>query len=291
VSLATPDGVRRLQRTLYVKAKQEPEYRFYLLYDKVYREDVLAHAYRLSREARGAAGVDGVRFEDIDAAGVAPWLGALGKELRERTYRPAPVRRVRIPKPGGGERPLGIPTIRDRVVQTAAKLVLEPIFETDFEDSAYGYRPRRSAQGAAQAVHTALCEGYTEVVDADLSKYFDTIPHHELLQCVARRVVDRDVLHLVKMWLKVPVEERDAGGRRQMSGGKRSTRGRRRGASSARCSPTSTCIASSAPGGNAVKGSSTGRASSPMRTTSSSSAAARPRRRWRGRVECSSASG
>jgi len=225
VSLETPDGVRRLQRKLYVKAKQEPEYRFYLLYDKVYREDVLAHAYRLSREAWGAAGVDGVRFEDIDAAGVDPWLAALGKELRERTYRPAPVRRVMIPKPGGGERPLGIPTIRDRVAQTAAKLVLEPIFEADFEDSAYGYRPRRSAQGAVQAVHTALCEGYTDVVDADLSKYFDTIPHHELLQCVARRVVDRDVLHLVKMWLKVPVEERDAGGRRRMSGGKRSTRG------------------------------------------------------------------
>jgi len=225
VSLETPDGVRRLQRALYVKAKQEPEYRFYLLYDKVCRDDILLHAYRLSRAARGAAGVDGMRFEDIEVAGVAPWLAALGKELRERTYRPAPVRRVMIPKPGGGERPLGIPTIRDRVVQTAAKLVLEPIFEADFEDSAYGYRPRRSAQDAVRAVHTALCEGYTDVVDADLSQYFDTIPHHELLQSVARRVTDRHVLHLVKMWLKVPVEERDADGRRRMSGGKRSTRG------------------------------------------------------------------
>jgi RNA-directed DNA polymerase len=225
VSLATPDGVRRLQRKLYVKAKQEPEFRFYLLYDKVCRDDILAHAYRLARAARGAAGVDGVRFEDIEAAGVEPWLAALGKELRERTYRPAPVRRVMIPKPGGGERPLGIPTIRDRVVQTAAKLVLEPIFEADFEDSAYGYRPRRSAQDAVRAVHTALREGYTEVVDADLSKYFDTIPHHELLQSVARRVTDRHVLHLVKMWLTVPIEERDADGRRRMSGGKRSTRG------------------------------------------------------------------
>jgi RNA-directed DNA polymerase len=225
VSLETPDGVRRLQRTLYVKAKQEPEYRFYLLYDKVCRDDILLHAYRLSRAARGAAGVDGMRFEDIEAAGVESWLAALGKELRERTYRPAPVRRVMIPKPGGGERPLGIPTIRDRVVQTAAKLVLEPIFEADFEDSAYGYRPRRSAQDAVRAVHTALCEGYTDVVDADLSKYFDTIPHHELLQSVARRVTDRHVLHLVKMWLKVPVEERDADGGRRMSGGKRSTRG------------------------------------------------------------------
>jgi RNA-directed DNA polymerase len=225
VSLHTPDSVRRLQRALYVKATQEPEFRFYLLYDKVCRDDILAHASQLSRAARGAAGVDGVDFEAIDAAGVESWLVALRKELHERTYRPAPVRRVMIPKPGGGERPLGIPTIRDRVVQTAVKLVLEPIFEADFEDSAYGYRPRRSAQDAVRAVHAALCEGYTEVVDADLSKYFDTIPHHELLQCVARRVVDRHVLHLVKMWLKVPVEERDEQGRRRMSGGKRSTRG------------------------------------------------------------------
>jgi RNA-directed DNA polymerase len=225
VSLATPDSIRRLQRKLYVKAKQEPEYRFYLLYDKVCREDILAHAYRLSRAARGAAGVDGMEFADIEATGVEPWLAALGKELREHTYRPAPVRRVMIPKPGGGDRPLGIPTIRDRVVQTAVKLVLEPIFEADFEDSAYGYRPRRSAQGAVRAVHTALCEGYTDVVDADLSKYFDTIPHHELMQSVARRVVDRHALRLMKMWLKVPVEERDAQGRRRMTGGKRSTRG------------------------------------------------------------------
>lgn len=225
MSLQTPDSVRRLQRALYVKAKQAPEFRFYLLYDKVHREDVLRHAYRLSRAARGAAGVDGVAFADIEAAGVEPWLAALRNELRDTTYRPAPVRRVMIPKPDGGERPLGIPTIRDRVVQTAVKLVLEPIFEADFEDSAYGYRPQRSAQDAVQAVHTALCEGYTDVVDADLSKYFDTIPHHELLQSVARRVVDRHILHLVKMWLKVPVEERDTQGRRRMTGGKRSTQG------------------------------------------------------------------
>jgi RNA-directed DNA polymerase len=130
-----------------------------------------------------------------------------------------------IPKPGGGQRPLGIPTIRDRVVQTAAKLILEPIFEADFEPDAYGYRPRRSAQEAIRRVHTLLCEGYSDVVDADLSKYFDTIPHRELLQCVARRIVDRNLLHLIKMWLKAPVEERDEQGNKRMTGGSSSTRG------------------------------------------------------------------
>jgi RNA-directed DNA polymerase len=225
VSLTTPDSVRRLQRKLYIKAKEAPQYRFYLLYDKVHREDVLRHAYRLSRAQRGAPGVDGESFARIEAHGEENWLAGLRKELQAQTYRPAPVRRVLIPKPGGGERPLGIPTIRDRVVQTAAKLVLEPIFEAEFDASAYGYRPRRSAQDAVRAVHRALCDGYTEVVDADLSKYFDTIPHQELLQCVARRVVDGAMLRLIKMWLKAPIEERDEQGRRRMMGGKRSTRG------------------------------------------------------------------
>ena len=227
MSLQTPARVRRLQRALYVKAKQEPAYRFYLLYDKVHRDDVLRHAYLVSRAARGARtpGVDGVTFADIEAAGQEEWLAGLNETLRTKTYRPAPVRRVLIPKPGGGHRPLGIPTIRDRVVQTAAKLVLEPIFEADFDDSAYGYRPTRSATDAVRAVHEALCDGYTDVVDADLSKYFDTIPHQALLQSVARRVVDRHLLHLLKMWLNTPVEERDDQGKRHMSGGKRSTRG------------------------------------------------------------------
>src|SRR5438093_1121642 len=225
VSLETPENIRQLQRKLYVKAKEEPDCRFYLLYDKVYREDILAHAYRLSRAQRGAPGVDGVGFEDIEAAGLEEWLSGLRKQLHDKTYKPDPVRRVMIPKPGGGERPLGIPTIRDRVVQTAAKLVLEPIFEADFEDSAYGYRPERSALDAVQQVHTALCQGYTDVVDADLSKYFDTIPHHELMQSVARRVVDRQMLKLIKAWLKVPVEERDERGNRRMSGGKKSKHG------------------------------------------------------------------
>lgn len=225
MSLATPEKIRRLQKKLYVKAKQEPEFRFYQLYDKVYREDILEFAYRLSRANGGAPGVDGVRFADIEARGLEEWLGELREVLHDKTYRPHPVRRVMIPKPGGGERPLGIPTIRDRVVQTAAKLVLEPIFEADFEDSAHGYRPGRSAQGAVREVHRLLCEGYTEVVDADLAAYFDTIPHHELMQSVARRVVDRQMLKLIKSWLKAPVEEEDEDGNRRMGGGKKSKRG------------------------------------------------------------------
>jgi RNA-directed DNA polymerase len=227
VSLATPEKIRQLQRKLYVKAKQEPAFRFYQLYDKVYREDILAHAYAVARSAKGArtAGVDGVTFEQIEEQGLEKWLAERREELRTKTYGPSPVRRVMIPKPGGGERPLGIPTVRDRVIQTAAKLVLEPIFEADMADSAYGYRPGRSAQQAVAEVHEALCSGYTDVVDADLSKYFDTIPHDQLMQSVARRVVDREMLKLIKGWLKAPVEERDDKGNRRMSGGKGSRTG------------------------------------------------------------------
>jgi RNA-directed DNA polymerase len=225
MSLQTPESIRRLQHKLYRKAKAEPGYRFYLLYDKIYREDILRYAYQLARANQGAPGVDGQTFEEIETKGLEEWILGLQQELRAKTYQPQPVRRVMIPKPGGGLRPLGIPTIRDRVAQTAAKLVLEPIFEADLEPQAYGYRPRRGAQEAIERVHKLLWEGYTEVVDADLSKYFDTIPHRELLQCVARRVVDRDVLRLVKRWLKVPVEERDEQGRRRRSGGKGSDRG------------------------------------------------------------------
>ena len=221
MSLQTPEKVRTLQRKLYCKAKQEPNYRFYLLYDKIHREDILAHAYREAKANKGAPGVDGQTFEQIESEGREEWLRGLREELRNKTYRPQPVRRVMIPKPGGGERPLGIPTIRDRVVQTAAKLVLEPIFEADLEPQAYGYRPKRSAQDAIRKVHRLLCQGYTDVVDADLSKYFDTIPHSELMQCVARRIVDRKVLRLIKRWLKAPVEERDQDGKRHMRGGKK----------------------------------------------------------------------
>jgi RNA-directed DNA polymerase len=212
--------IRELQIKLYRKAKNEPGYRFYMLYDKIWREDILAHAYARSRSNNGAPGVDGQSFAEIESRGLGEWLSGIRQELRSKTYKPQPVRRKMIEKKGGGERPLGIPTIRDPVVQTAAKIVLEPIFEADFEPSAYGYRPKRSAQDAIQKVHKLVCEGYTDVVDADLSKYFDTIPHCELMQCVARRIVDRDVLRLIKMWLTAPVEERDENGKRRLTGGK-----------------------------------------------------------------------
>jgi RNA-directed DNA polymerase len=225
MSLTTPGKIRELQIKLYRKAKNEPEFRFYQLYDKVYREDLLTHAYELARANHGAPGVDGKSFEDIESGGLKDWMEGLREELRNKTYQPQPVRRVMIPKPGGGERPLGIPTIRDRVVQTAAKLVLEPIWEAELEPNAYGYRPQKSAQGALQKVDELLQAGYTDVVDADLSKYFDTIPHSELLQCVARRIVDRQMLHLIKAWLKVPVEERDESGKRRLKGGKDNDRG------------------------------------------------------------------
>jgi RNA-directed DNA polymerase len=225
MSLETPEKIRTLQKKLYLKAKTEPDFRFYLLYDKVWRDDILRHAYRLAKANGGAPGVDGVTFAEIEAAGSDDWLAGIGKQLREKTYRPDPVRRVMIPKPDGGERPLGIPTIRDRVVQTAVKLVIEPIFEADLEPNAYGYRPGRSAGQAVEAVLGLLRRGYTDVVDADLTKYFDTIPHDQLMRSVARRIVDKDILRLIKMWLKTPIEETDEDGRKRLSGGKRSKQG------------------------------------------------------------------
>jgi RNA-directed DNA polymerase len=220
MSLLTPEKIRSLQRKLYRKAKAEPAFRFYVLYDKICREDILRHAYGLARANAGAPGVDGVSFAQIEEQGLEAWLAGLREDLVAKTYRPDPVRRVLIPKPDGGERPLGIPTIGDRVVQTAAKLVLEPIFEADFEDNAYGYRSARGAVDAVKDVHRHLCRRYTDVVDADLSRYFDSIPHDDLLKSVARRVADGAVLRLIKLWLKAPIEEREGDGKRRIVGGK-----------------------------------------------------------------------
>lgn len=222
-NLATPSSVQALRMALHEKAKAEPGYRFYSIYDKVIREDVLAHAYACCKANRGAAGVDAERFVDIEAKGEAQWLRELAQSLRDRTYQPEAVRRVFLPKPNGKLRPLGIPTIRDRVVQTAAMLVLKPIFEADLTPEQHAYRPERSALSAVKAVHSLLNTGHTEVIDADLSAYFDRIPHAPLLRSVARRVMDRAVLHLLKMWLETRVEETDERGRKCRSSQNRDT--------------------------------------------------------------------
>jgi group II intron reverse transcriptase/maturase len=215
VSLEPPEKVGKLREALHAKAKGSPGYRFYLLYDKLYRADVLAWAYDRCRENRGTSGIDDQTFADIEAYDRQRWLDELAEELRKRTYRPQAVRRVWIPKADGSQRPLGIPTVKDRVVQTAALVVLEPIFEADLQPEQYAYRPERGAWDALRHVHTLLNTGYQEVVDADLSGYFDSIPHGELLKSVARRISDRHVLHLIKMWLEAPVEETDQRGQKQ----------------------------------------------------------------------------
>ncbi|MBZ2179197.1 MAG: group II intron reverse transcriptase/maturase [Acidobacteria bacterium] len=225
MSLTTPLQIQTLQWKLYEKAKRDPGYRFYSLADKIMRGDILAQAYDCAKANGGAPGVDGESFAMIERHGRTDWLNGLERELRTQTYQAKPVRRVMIPKPGGGERPLGIPSIRDRVVQTAAKLLLEPIFEADLEPNVFGYRPGRSALGAVDEVRYLLRSQYTDVVDADLSKYFDTIPHADLLRSISRRITDGYVLRLIKMWLTVPVEERKEGGQRRLSGGQGQKRG------------------------------------------------------------------
>jgi RNA-directed DNA polymerase len=234
MSLPTLPTVQKLQAALHAKAKESPNFRFYTLYDKMHRGDVLWTAYRRCLINGGAAGVDRQTFADIEAYGVPSWLDELTEELKQKTYRPQAVRRVYIPKPDGKQRPLGIPTIKDRVVQMAALLVLEPIFEADLQPEQYAYRPDRSALDAVQEVHRLLCTGHTEVVDADLSGYFDSIPHAELMKSVARRVSDKQVLHLLKMWLEAPVEETDERGRKQ-----RTTRNKDTGRGSPQGAPIS----------------------------------------------------
>ena len=225
--LITPETIRTLQRKLYRKAKQEPACRFHALYDKVYRADILSHAYRLVRANKGSAGIDGVTFKAIEENEGAPaFIGELEEALRNKTYKPDPVKRVMIPKSDGSQRPLGIPTIRDRVAQMAAKLVIEPIFEADFCKTSYGFRPKKSAHDAVEDVTYALNSGYTEVIDADLSKYFDTIPHANLMATVAERICDGEILRLIQMWLKAPIMEMDQDGtKRNIGGGKDNRKG------------------------------------------------------------------
>jgi RNA-directed DNA polymerase len=219
-TLVTPENIRDLQGALYMRAKKEPKFRFYALYDKVYRVDILEHAYRLARANGGAPGPDGVTFEQIEQIGPTVMLEELHDALKTKTYRPGPVRRVYIPKLSGAERPLGIPNIRDRVVQTAAKLVLEPIFEADFDPHSYGFRPERDAHQALDAIKDALDQGMYWIIDADISSYFDAIPHDRLMKAVAERIVDGAMLALVKMFLEAPiVDERDGGRPRRNSRG------------------------------------------------------------------------
>ena len=223
-NLLTPDKVQRLQKALYAKAKAEPSFRFYALYDKLYREDVLARAYAQCRANRGAPGVDGQDFDAVEAYGVDRWLGELAQALKDETYQAECIKRVYIPKANGKLRPLGISTLRDRVCMSAVMLVLEPIFEPDLLPEQYAYRPGRNAQQAIVEVGDTLFRNHPEVVDADLADYFGSIPHAELMKSLARRISDRRVLGLLKQWLECTVEETDAQGRTQRTTVARDTR-------------------------------------------------------------------
>ena len=234
MSLTTPESVQKLQAALHDKAKKSPDFRFYALYDKVYRKDVLTFAYQSCKANGGAAGADNQTFQDIEAYGAERWLDELTQELKSQKYRPLPVRRVYIPKPGGQQRLLGVPAIRDRAVMMAAVLVLDPIFEADLQPEQYAYRRGRSALDAVRHVHKLINTGHGEIVDADLAGYFDSLPHSELLKSVSRRVVDGAMLHLIKMWLKAPAEETDDCGKKH-----RNTRNRDEGRGSPQGSPIS----------------------------------------------------
>ena len=201
------EKIRDFQRKIYQKAKLEKDFRFYILYDKIVSVRFLHEAYLRVRENYGSAGVDGVTFEFIDHKGVDNFIYELSKELKEKQYKPSPVKRVYIPKANGKKRPLGIPTIKDRVVQMSCKMIIEPIFESDFEKCSYGFRPKKRAAGAIEEIKIHLKNGKTEVLDADLSAYFDTIPHDKLMKTVGKRISDKYVLNLIKMWLKAPISE------------------------------------------------------------------------------------
>jgi group II intron reverse transcriptase/maturase len=223
--LETPEKIRELQRKLYQKAKQEKEFRFYLLYDKVYRMDILDHAYKLVKANKGDCGVDGVTFESIEKmeGGEQGYLDSIAKELEEKVYKPMPVRSVYIPKTDGSRRPLGIPTIKDRMVQMAVKIIIEPIFEADFHENSYGFRPNKNAHQAVDNASYHLVKEKTQVIDVDISKYFDTIAHDRLLKLVAKRIVDKNILRLIKMWLKAPVVEEGEDGKKRYKGNDKGT--------------------------------------------------------------------
>src|SRR6202165_3065272 len=237
-NLSTPKNVQKLQMALHAKAKTEAVYLFYALYDKIFREDILTHAYAQCRSNKGTPGVDGQDFEDIEAYGVERWLGELALALKEEKYRPDPIRRVYIPNANGKLRPLGISTLRDRVCMTAAMLVLGPIFEADLPAEQYAYRQGRNAQQAGVDVEETLFYDHPEGVDADLADYFGSIPHSELMRSLARRIVDSRVLHLIKMWLECAVEESDDRGRK-----KRTTEGKDSGRGIPQGSPISPLLA------------------------------------------------